>query len=1467
MCTIKKDKTASARWIRWSGDSAGSVDHTYGNSSGFFMSVYNYGTARLLTKEYTSVFEGGPKCLTFWYKMYKQKTYAADGTIRVYQTYNETHFGEPIWKVTGDLGNVWRPIELDLTSDTDFKIVIEADRRHSTSMSIDDVVITDEKCSGTYSLNPDISCNFEDNLCGYQTDPTVDVDWIRQQADDGMSGDGPDEDHTFGFDYGHYLCVNPNTTPRLSGHRARIISPIQNTTADDYCVLFWYYVSGSNVGKLKVFAEQNNKKALMWNVRGDQRSSWHRGSFQLTNTDDPFRLIFEAIRGSNPSQGAFCFDDVDVLSGICPIHYTTPTPTEPLPTERTWQVKNIDDAGCTFENDTCGYGSYDGMESSWQIMSAYDRTVGPEGHYLGLNKINYNGVRFRTPYIHSTSVSNCLMFYYMCTDYYWCKGRPLSIYIMDQAAGDKQLLIDPIWITNEYKTDHWKKIQIDLPPTNDNFTVVFESMYGRPYIRMFGIDDVVFYDQKCSAVKPEPFKSTIDCDFEGGEMCGYIQRGNRWRRFQGPTPSLGTGPDNDHTFNKAEGHYIYVEASLGRRAGGVTSISTPYIRHINGPMCLKFWYHMYGEDIGSLTVRGKYRLSDMHLWYKTSTPTSEWSLGTIDLNNNAVFDELIKFTFQASSARGAGYKGDIALDDIKLLPNACNSPEPAITHSYCTFKEHPSNKCNYRDYVPNYMWHPWKYQDKTSGTASETSIKISKGVNSFLYADIHEENKNVAIITPEFKYAKRYCLQMLYIIKEDFGLNINFVHHTTSKTLISSLTRQMAPLWAKYTLELETTTPDEQFSIMFEAKIGHAINGFVAIDDVMISKGHCPIPEVMDKIDCSFEKDCAFSTNTSLLNGWQLSDKETHTHKRLPNIDNTYGTPSGHYYFISFRHTQPPTERNFLRTPVVEMTANKRCFQFYYYLNSNAISSLNVYVDDESIKRFPVDPIWSSIGKKGNQWNLVQMDIEQTKGNYSIVFEPRSGGGKHADIAIDDVILLHNKCIKVPEPKWTSTIDCDFESENSCRYKNVRTAKCNWTRHGGKTKTKKTGPSNDHTYILNDEKEGNYMYIETSPPRIPFDSAELSSPLLPASVDSKCLHFWYHMHGNSVSSLEVYRITPALSEKKLLWSKNGEQGDHWRKAILPLNVKRYFKNGSKEIIDHSMKVHFKGIVGYGYEGDIAIDDVKVVIMSCDPPPESPPVNETSCDFENGVTRCGFEENTNEDGSGDDRENVLDWTFFNASSINGNQTISNDTHVVLSQNQSSYIFAKAAELKTGQRVVLTSPDISAGLYNCLHYSYVSTGDFVIDIYTKSSSGKIGMVYALPRRHQSTWRRHRVNILPQEETFTVVFEGVVGRLRTGFMALDDVMIENGKCTTVAVSEAPQTLVNEATEQSKTTDSLSYKITIAFLSVLFAITMILLVLLSIYYWKQLKHPKASDDSTTDNELREKEETDKNAYASFET
>lgn len=119
------------------------------------------------------------------------------------------------------------------------------------------------------------------------------------------------------------------------------------------------------------------------------------------------------------------------------------------------------------------------------------------------------------------------------------------------------------------------------------------------------------------------------CDFQDASICGYKQDKNDsmdWMRHSGTTTSASTGPSADHTYGspvgkgwclsgcevagiviyipqlmRSTGYYMYLETSSGQ-TGSAAKLVSPSQSLGDGLHCLEFFYHMYGSDIGKLTV-------------------------------------------------------------------------------------------------------------------------------------------------------------------------------------------------------------------------------------------------------------------------------------------------------------------------------------------------------------------------------------------------------------------------------------------------------------------------------------------------------------------------------------------------------------------------------------------------------------------------------------------------------------------------------------------------------------------------------------------------------------------------------------------------------------------------------------------------------------------------------------------------
>ncbi len=90
------------------------------------------------------------------------------------------------------------------------------------------------------------------------------------------------------------------------------------------------------------------------------------------------------------------------------------------------------------------------------------------------------------------------------------------------------------------------------------------------------------------------------------------------------------------------------------------------------------------------------------------------------------------------------------------------------------------------------------------------------------------------------------------------------------------------------------------------------------------------------------------------------------------------------------------------------------------------------------------------------------------------------------------------------------------------------------------------------------------MYIESSNPRLNGHKARLVTGnwLRPISTQSStCLRFFYHMYGRTMGSLRVYLQYVEMDEPTLIWELQGNQGESWNEAKVPLNAIKPFKVG------------------------------------------------------------------------------------------------------------------------------------------------------------------------------------------------------------------------------------------------------------------------------------------------------------------
>uniref|UniRef100_A0A4X2LXR5 MAM and LDL receptor class A domain containing 1 n=1 Tax=Vombatus ursinus TaxID=29139 RepID=A0A4X2LXR5_VOMUR len=273
------------------------------------------------------------------------------------------------------------------------------------------------------------------------------------------------------------------------------------------------------------------------------------------------------------------------------------------------------------------------------------------------------------------------------------------------AIGSLQVLVKnsnvttKLWAQTGQQGDQWKRVEVFLG-IQSNIQIVFRAKRGVSYMGDVAVDDIAFQDcspliiseKKCTAQEflcankhcvpkdnlcdfvddcaddsdENPFicgTSIGRCDFEF-DLCFWEQNQNDdldWNLKAGITPTTGTEPVADHTFQDPTGHYIFIKSFFPQQPMREAHISSPMISRRSKNCKIIFHYHMYGKGIGALTVSqisitNKTKI----LFCLTGEQGNYWKRKELILHN----DEDFQVTFEGRV--GKGHRGHIALDDIVL---------------------------------------------------------------------------------------------------------------------------------------------------------------------------------------------------------------------------------------------------------------------------------------------------------------------------------------------------------------------------------------------------------------------------------------------------------------------------------------------------------------------------------------------------------------------------------------------------------------------------------------------------------------------------------------------------------------------------------------------------------------------------------------------------------------------------------
>jgi len=658
--------------------------------------------------------------------------------------------------------------------------------------------------------------------------------------------------------------------------------------------------------------------------------------------------------------------------------------------------------------------------------------------------------------------------------------------------------------------------------------------------------------------------------------------------FGTTTPTINSGPSGDHT--TGTGYFAFTEASYPNNPALQADLLSPWIdlTSLSAPG-LNFWYHMYGNSMGTLHLDINDGTGwDNDVWTQTGDQGDMWYEVLINL---AAYSDSIQVRFRGVTGDNA-YSDmsidDFVIDEMPTCPDPINLVENANTSS--------SVELGWTEigFATN-----WNIQYGATGFPLGTGTTVAAPTNPF----------NVTGLSPATTYD--------FYVQSDCGGG-----DTSNWIGPVSATTACVTIAAPYFEDFEDAGA---IPVCWTNDIGDDFDWSFA--------QNTPTPDTGPDNDHTSGTGFFAYTESSNPNNPNMQ-----TDLLSPWIDiSGLSVPA-----ISFWYHMYGADMGTLHVDINDgtgwvndiytITGEQGDEWFDTYIN---ISSYNdsvqvrfrgvtgtgfysdIAIDDFSIDEMPTCPHpanlqttaafgtsviieWTELGSAtnwvvqygpsgfpfGSGTNVATSNNPYTQGglspftNYDFYVRSDCGGGDTSTWI--GPLTITTSCAITVAP-YTE----DFENAGvipSC-WINDNNDDIDWT-FAQNTPSVNTGPDADHT-----TGTGYFAYTEASNPNFPDMQADLITPWVDVSgLTNPGASFWYHMYGVDIGELHI-DINDGTGWVNDIWQLSGEQGNFWSQMYL--NLGSY---------GDTVQLRFRGITGDYAFGDLAIDDVVFdELPSCIPP--------------------------------------------------------------------------------------------------------------------------------------------------------------------------------------------------------------------------------------------------------------------------
>lgn len=413
-----------------------------------------------------------------------------------------------------------------------------------------------------------VSCNFEENLCGWYQDNSDNFDWTLLE---GM-------DHSIGV--GRSLVVD-FWSPSLRGAFGRVISYTLNPSALDMCLSFYYKLYGPNTGVLNVkLLDGNGYELILWSRTGAHGNMWHEAHCPVPHQLTPFRLMFEAVRSG--FDGRVAVDDVAL----------TYIPCTSLPRM------------CSFEGNRCDFSSSgkvhwrhgNGLTTSASGPKNDHTLETPQGYYMMVNSgsdvLPYGAVSSLTsPVYYGVSRKECLGFWYhMSGD----SPGSLTVYVKPVKGERVKMFSNSL-----NQGDVWRYGNGNISSGGLDWQLEFEVVGAGGKDTHVAIDDIYVSSHPCESQGSKCSLERGLCDWSNTQ--DVLKDRLDWELTSREAETHYPVPEADHTHGHEKGHFLFIPSSDRTAANQNAWLLSPHLPPTKGT-CLKFWAYMPYSDVSVLKV-------------------------------------------------------------------------------------------------------------------------------------------------------------------------------------------------------------------------------------------------------------------------------------------------------------------------------------------------------------------------------------------------------------------------------------------------------------------------------------------------------------------------------------------------------------------------------------------------------------------------------------------------------------------------------------------------------------------------------------------------------------------------------------------------------------------------------------------------------------------------------------------------